>query len=202
MVDPTIVQSEGGDRLLKALLETVSRTFALETDGGIAPRPGTVDFVQGQALAGGVLITVRVHDERIRDDLQCLKVGRGEFFTFYRHYHLWFIEAPIWVATAYLNREQLLVPLDHAVAEVMTVAKRDLEPGEQLDQFGGYTFFGVMDCAEVAVQANALPGGIAPGARIVTPVAQGQIVTWDDVTLNEDSTVVKLRRQQDGRSNT
>jgi predicted homoserine dehydrogenase-like protein len=29
------------------------------------------------------------------------------------------------------------------------------------------------------------------------PVAAGEVVTWDDVKLDEGSTVVKLRRQQD-----
>jgi predicted homoserine dehydrogenase-like protein len=197
MVGPTILQAEDGDRSLKAVLETVSRTFALQADGGITPRPGTVDFVQGDVLAGGVFITVRVQDERIRDDLQYLKVGRGEYFSFYRHYHLWFIEAPISVAKAYLSREQWLVPLDRPVAEVMTVAKCDLHPGDTLDEFGGYTFYGVMDRAEEAYQVNALPVGIAPGAQVVKPVAQGEIVTWADVQLDESSTVVKLRRMQD-----
>jgi len=200
MVGPTITQSEDGDRSLKAVLDTVSRTFALRADGGITPRPGTVDFVQGDALSGGVFVTVRVQDERIRDDLQYLKVGKGQYFTFFRHYHLWFIEAPISVAKAYLDREPWLVPLDRPVAEVMTVAKRDLRPGDTLDGFGGYTSYGVMDRAEGARSVNALPVGIAPGARMVRPVASGEIVTWDDVELDEDSTVVKLRRQQDATS--
>lgn len=199
MVGPTITQSEDGDRSLKAVLETVSRTFALKSDGGITPRPGTVDFIQGDVLSGGVYITVRVQDERIRNDLQYLKVGKGQYFTFYRHYHLWFIEAPISVAKAYLSRERWLVPLDRAVAEVMTVAKRDLHPGDTLDEFGGYTSYGVMDRAEEAKRLNALPVGLAPGAKVAKPVLRGEIVTWSDVELDEESTVVKLRRQQDAR---
>ena len=31
------------------------------------------------------------------------------------------------------------MPQDRPVADVMTVAKRDLRPGETLDEFGGYT---------------------------------------------------------------
>jgi predicted homoserine dehydrogenase-like protein len=83
------------------------------------------------------------------------------------------------------------------VAEVMTFAKRDLQPGEQLDDFGGYTFHGVMERAEEAKALKALPVGLAPGAEVVRPVAAGDIVTWDDVQLDEDSVVVRLRRQQD-----
>jgi predicted homoserine dehydrogenase-like protein len=181
----------------EATLETVSKIFALEEDGGITKFPGAVDFVQGSSMSGGVFVTVRVRDERIRSDLQYLKVGKGKYFTFFRPYHLWFLEAPISIARAYLHRYVTLAPLDKPVAESMTVAKRDLKPGERLDEFGGYTFHGVMDRAEVARDLKALPAGLAPGAQVVRPVARGEVVTWDDVELDESSTVVKLRREQD-----
>jgi predicted homoserine dehydrogenase-like protein len=181
----------------EATLETVSEIFALKEDGGITKFPGAADFVQGNAMAGGVFVTVRVQDERIRADLQYLKVGNGEYFTFFRPYHLWFLEAPISIARAHLYRQKTLVPLDRPVADVMTVAKRALRAGEILDDFGGYTSYGVMDRAEIAGDLNALPVGLAPGARVVRPVAAGAIVTWDDVKLDESSVVVQLRRQQD-----
>jgi predicted homoserine dehydrogenase-like protein len=126
-------------------------------------------------------------------------VGDGRYSTFFRPYHLWFIEAPISIAQAVLHRKRTLVPLDHPVAEVMTVAKRDLAAGEQLDQFGGYTFRGLMDGATAAAEANALPVGLAPGATMTRPVAAGAIITWDDVRLDEASPVVRLRRQQEGK---
>jgi predicted homoserine dehydrogenase-like protein len=186
----------------EATLETVSDIFALKEDGGIAKFPGVVDFVQGSAMSGGVFITARVQDPRICADLQYLKLAGdrnrgGKYFTLFRPYHLWFLEAPISVARAHLYNETWLVPLDEAMADVMTVAKRALKPGDKLDDFGGYTFYGVMDRAAEARALNALPVGLAPGAKVVRPVAEGSVVTWDEVELDEDSTVVKLRRQQD-----
>lgn len=181
----------------QATLETVSRIFALEEDGGITKFPGAVDFVQGSAMAGGVFVTVRIQDERIQADLEYLKVGKGKYYTFFRPYHLWFLEAPISVARAALHRQATLVPLDRPVADVMAVAKRDLQPGERLDDFGGYTFYGVMDEAQVVHALNALPVGLAPGARMVRAVLAGRVLQWDDAQLDESSTVVKLRRQQD-----
>lgn len=178
-------------------LTTVSGIFALEEDGGITKFPGAVDFVQGPAMAGGVFITVRVNDERIRADLEYLKVGRGKYYTFFRPYHLWFLEAPISLARAYLHKQTTLVPRDETVCDVLTIAKRDLRAGERLDDFGGYAFYGVMERAQVARAANALPVGLAPGAKLVRHIARGDIVTWDDVVLDETTTVVKLRRMQD-----
>jgi predicted homoserine dehydrogenase-like protein len=186
----------------QASLETVSDLFALQEDGGLAPFPGVVDFVQGPAMAGGVFVTVRVQDRRINADLHYLQVAGdrdrgGRYFTLFRPYHLWFLEAPISVAQAYLRRQVWLAPLDRPVAEVMAVAKRDLRAGERLDDLGGYTFYGVIDRAVEAYSLNALPVGLAPGAQVVRGVAAGQVVTWEDVRLDEGSTVVRLRRQQD-----
>ena len=181
----------------EASFENVSQVFALEEDGGISQFPGNIDFVQGPSMSGGVFVTVRVNDPRIQADLNYLKVGSGKYFTFFRHYHLWFLEASISIAKAYLNKEVWLEPLDNPVADVMTVAKKDLVPGEILERFGGYTCYGVMDLVEEARAVNALPVGLSPGAKIIRPVGKGEIVTWDDVELNEAETVVKLRREQD-----
>jgi predicted homoserine dehydrogenase-like protein len=185
----------------EATLETVSQVFALEEDGGLTRQPRTVDFVQGSSMAGGVFITVRIQDQRIQDDLAYLKVGKGKYCTFFRPYHLWFLEAPISVARVHLYRQTTLVPLDEPIAEVMILAKRDLKPGERLDDFGGYTFYGLIDNAEVASEMNALPVGLAPGAQVMRPVEAGQIVTWQDIQLDEASRVVQLRRQQDALEN-
>jgi len=181
----------------EATLETVSQIFALEEDGGITRFPGAVDFVQGSSMAGGVFATVRVEDERICADLEYLKVGKGKYYTFFRPYHLWFLEAPLSVARAHLYRQTTLVPLDRPVAEVLAVAKRALKPGDHLDDFGGFTFYGVVDSSEVARTLGALPAGLAPGAEVVRPVATGTVLCWDDVKLDEESVVVRLRRQQD-----
>ncbi len=181
----------------EASFENVSEIFALEEDGGISRFAGNIDFVQGPSMSGGVFITVRVNDKRIQEDLNYLKVGAGKYFTFFRHYHLWFLEASISIAQAYLTKQVWLEPLDQPVADVMTVAKKNLKIGEKLERFGGYTNYGVMDLAEEARRLNALPVGLSPGARLVRPVKAGEIITWADVALDENSTVVKLRRAQD-----
>jgi len=181
----------------EASFENVSQVFAMKEDGGISQFAGNIDFVQGPSMSGGVFVTVRVNDKRIQADLNYLKVGSGKYFTFFRHYHLWFLEASISIARAYLNRTVWLAPLDKPVADVMTIAKKNLNDGDVLERFGGYTNYGVMELADQARQLNALPVGLSPGARIIRPVKAGQIITWDDVELNEKSTVVKLRCEQD-----
>ena len=181
----------------EADLSNVSQIFALQTDGGLIQTPNTVDFVQGSSMSGGVFITARIEDPRIRADLEYLKVGKGHYYTFFRPYHLWFLEAPISVARAVLYRQKTLVPLDQPGAEVLTVAKRSLQAGETLDDFGGYTFYGVIEKAVTARALNVLPVGLAPGATLSRSIPAGEIITWDDIHLDEEQIVVKLRRMQD-----
>jgi len=184
----------------EATRRTVTDLFSLTQDGGICPFPGIVDFVQGNDMSGGVFITVRVDNPRIADDLRYLKAGNGKYTTFFRPYHLWFVEAPISVARAYLYNEPLLVPLERPVVDVLTIAKKDLSAGEQLDRFGGFTFHGSIDKTSETQKLGALPVGIAPGARMKRPVKKGEVIRWADVILDESLTVVKLRRQQDAQN--
>jgi predicted homoserine dehydrogenase-like protein len=181
----------------EATRQTISGIFSLEEDGGICPFPGVVDFVQGSDMAGGVFLTVRMDNARIAADLKYLKAGNGKYTTIFRPYHLWFIEAPISVARAHLYREPWLLPLERPVVDVMAVAKKDLHAGDVLDGFGGYAFHGTMDRAAEAKSLDALPVGLAPGAKIVSIVKKGSVIRWADVQLDESSPVVRLRRQQD-----
>lgn len=191
------VPSQPGMTGPEADLQTVSDAFRLTADGGTVPHPGVVDYVQGQAMAGGVFVTVKIDDERIGADLAYLKVGKGPYFTFFRPYHLWFLEAPISIARAFFDREVTLASLDRPVADVATVAKRDLQPGEVLDTFGGYTFRGVNYPAAEFRTLGALPVGLAPGAKMRNPVRKGAVIGMQDVSLDDTLDVVRLRRSQD-----
>ncbi len=178
-------------------LNNVSNIFALKEDGGLSEFTGGVDYVAGSAMSGGVFVTVKVEDDRIVDDLRYLKVGKGPYFTFFRPYHLWFLEAPISIAKAVIKRETTLLSLDKPVCDVVAVAKKNLTNGDTMDVFGGYTFRGLMKEKGEAFSENALPAALAPDAAIIRNVKKGTVITWDDVELNENSALVRLRREQD-----
>lgn len=181
----------------QADLESISSLFRLKEDGGDLSFAPVVDYVQGSAMSGGVFLTVKAPSDRIAADLSYLKVGSGPYFTFFRPYHLWFLEAPLSIARAVIYRETTLVPLDEPVAEVATIAKRDLSPGDRLDDFGGYTFRGLNMEAGDFYRQDLLPVGLAPSAKVVRKISAGSMVKWADVELDESSPVVRLRRAQD-----
>jgi len=66
-----------------------------------------------------------------------------------------------------------------------------------LDGGGGYTVYGVAEKAEVAREEDLLPLGLAEGVHVKKKIPPDGIITYDDVELNEDSFLLKLRRIQD-----
>ena len=100
------------------------------------------------------------------------------------------------VARAALDRVSTLAPVAWK-AEVVATAKRDLRPGDQIDGIGGSTVYGVADAAEAVASGGLLPLGLAARATVVRDVAIDQPLTFEDVELDESSTILQLRRLQD-----
>ena len=67
--------------------------------------------------------------------------------------------------------------------------------GDTLDGEGGYTVFGKLAPAHISLDRDALPLGLAHGAKLIRDVPKDQTVSWDDVTLDESQFAVQIRRQ-------
>ena len=174
----------------------LSRTFALAADGGVLDRPGVVDYCTGP-VAPGVFVVVRTDDPYIRHEMAYLSMGPGPYFHLYRPYHLASVEAPLTVYEMALDRRPSLTA-EHWTAEVGAAAKRDLRAGETIDGIGGFTVRGVIDLAPDFARDGLVPLGVLAGARLVRDVVAGQLLTYEDVDVDDTSTIVSLRRLQDG----
>ena len=160
---------------------------------------GSVDYTLGGDFAGGVfVIGYNESPDLVQPALKFLKMGDGPYYTFYRPYHLVHIEVPVSIAEVYLYREPTIVTAGPFVADTVALAKKDLEPGDVLDGFGGWTVYGEIDRIENT--EGLLPIGLAEHARIVKPVAMNAPITLDDVELDEERPLVKMRREQDALS--
>ena len=73
-------------------------------------------------------------------------------------------------------------PLPTPVADVITVAKRDLKAGEILDGSGGYTVNGLIERADIAREENLLPLGLEDDIPLKCDVSQGEAISYDMVT--------------------
>jgi len=124
------------------------------------------------------------------------KMGDGPLYVFYRPFHLTHLEAPLSAARAVLFGDETVAPRGAPVSEVVVIAKRDLQPGDELDGVGGYASYGMIDASDVARRENLLPMGLSEGCRVVRPVRADQPVTFDDVELPEGRLIDALWQEQ------
>ena len=192
-------------------ISDIAQVFSLKEEGGILSRHGVVELANSIAPDGktmlddplrmGVFVVIRTDHPFTQEDLASYNLHPGgdgnQNYLLYRPYHLVAVEAPISIAKAALYGQPTGTPLPTPVADVITVAKRNLKAGEVLDGSGGYTVNGLIEKAAVARTENLLPLGLAYGVNLKRDVSQGEAISYDMVALNEDSFVLKLRRLQD-----
>lgn len=179
----------------QATIKTLASVFALQSDGGVLDRPGVVDYCMGD-VAPGVFVIVRSDAPYINHEMSYLAMGPGPYFVLYRPFHLASIEAPLSVARAVLDRESSLFA-PSLQAEVVTMAKKDLNPGDKIDGIGGFTVRGYADIAKDSQRDNLVPIGLIQGAVVQKSIKVGDLISYDQVELDESSLIVQLRREQD-----
>jgi predicted homoserine dehydrogenase-like protein len=157
---------------------------------------GVIDYVLGAEPGSGAFVIGYNDDPQLMPYMSYFKMGEGPLYMFYRPFHLTHLEAPLSVARAVLFSDASIAPLGAPVCEVATIAKRDMEVGEELDGIGGFDCYGLIENVENTRRYDALPIGLAAGARLTRPVAQDQPIRADDVALPAGRLVDKLRAEQ------
>ncbi len=117
----------------------------------------------------------------------------GRYAAQFKPYHLIGLELSVSVLSAALRGEPT-GSSEQFRGDVVSVAKRDLQPGEALDGEGGYTVWGKLLPAHSSVQLDALPIGLAHSCVLTRPVQCGQVVTFSDVSRLPDSKALELRK--------
>jgi predicted homoserine dehydrogenase-like protein len=177
--------------------EELSKVLVPKSAGGVLSDIGRVDFTIGKGVAPGVFVVAEMDHPRIRERMEDLKMGEGPYFTFFRPFHLTSLEVPLTCARAVLYGKADMVPMPRPVAEVAAVAKRDLAPGERLDQIGEYTYRAwIMTTGDAAAQ-GAIPCGLLTGATVTAPIRKGDLITTANATVPADSRIAILRKRQD-----
>lgn len=180
-----------------ATREELNQVLIPEKDGGVLSDIGRVDYTIGKGVAPGVFVVAEMGHPRINERMEDLKMGKGPYFTFLRPYHLTSLEVPLTCARAVLHGKADMVPLSTPVAEVCAVAKRDLEPGETLDQIGEYCYRAWVMTTGEARAAKAVPCGLLADAKVIGPIKKGELLTYGAVAPDAASKVVRLRALQD-----
>ncbi|MDQ0512232.1 NAD(P)H-dependent oxidoreductase [Ancylobacter amanitiformis] len=179
--------------------------------GGVLEHSGTVETVSSlerdgrpvfRDLRWGVYVVFEA-DPSPRGDYarRCFKEygvvtdSSGRYTALYRPYHLIGLELGISVASAALRGEPTGAT-EFFNADVVAVAKRPLRAGEVLDGEGGYTVWGKLLPAASSLARGALPIGLAHHAALRRDIAEGEVIGWSDVAV-EDSAILRLRREME-----
>lgn len=182
------------------------------SEGGVLDGSGMVEVVSslnrdGSPVANdlrwGVYVTFEPRDAGPAGDYarRCFREygvstdPSGRVAALWRPSHLIGLELGISVASAALRGEATGAPTGFR-ADVGACAKTALAAGATLDGEGGRTVWGRLMPAEDSLAVGALPIGLAHGVTLKRPIAEGAMVTWDDVEI-PDSEAVRVRREME-----
>jgi len=176
----------GGQLHLRGQVEVIS---SLNRDGTPVERD----------LRWGVFVVFEAPSDyaaRCLGEYGLLTDAKGRISAMYKPFHLIGLELGISVASVALRGEPTGSPTGF-VADVVAVAKRDLEVGNVLDGEGGFTVRGQLMPAAASLAAAALPLGLAHGIGVARPVRAEQRLCWDDVLVDPDDDTVRTRREME-----
>src|SRR5260370_3553969 len=123
-------------------------------------------------------------------------MGGGPLYLFWSPPHLGHFGTPTAIGGVGLFGDEAAPPLGGPVVEVGAVAKRDLEAGEVLDEYGMYTTYGEAVGVDEMSARRYLPEGLVEGCRILRAIAKDHVLTYDDVDLPAGRLADRLRAEQ------
>ncbi len=149
-----------------------------------------IDYTLGGDFGAGVAVIARHENVTLhKKALSLYKMGDGPDYFFFRPYHLVHLELPATLAQVLLDQTPLASVTEPHVAEVVAMAKTDLQDGQSLDCIGGYTAYGLIDTYERA--SGFLPIGLVEFATMTCDVAVDQAIPLASVALDHSKVVVK-----------
>lgn len=180
---------------IAADLEGTVEQLRTKKDGGILEKYGVVEYVDG--IAPGVFVIVKGQNEGVIEELSYMMKKDREHHILYRPYHLASLETPITIARAVLEHDHAIIPMGAPISETVAVAKKDIKAGEKVDGIGGYCVRGVLETHANTQKEGHIPIGLFTGNVVAKRgIVNGSFLTWDDVEMDQGTTVWKLRELQ------
>ncbi len=177
-------------------------------DGGLLEGRGMVEVVASEARDGsplpddlrwGVYVTFDGATDYVKEcfgQYGVLTDASGRFASLWRPYHLIGLELGISVASAALRGEPTGCA-DAFRGDVVATAKFAMKAGTELDGEGGYTVWGKLMPAADSLAMGGLPIGLAHGMKLKRDIAEGALISWDDVTFNADDPTIAFRHEME-----
>ncbi|WP_417672259.1 NAD(P)H-dependent oxidoreductase [Roseibium sp.] len=177
-------------------------------NGGTLSRTGTTEVTSSlyrdgkdvpHHLAMGTYVVIEAETDYARQcfsEYHMLEDDTGQFAALYRPTHMIGMELGLSVASAALRGE----PTGSAIgfhSDVVATTKKAMKAGEMLDGEGGFTVWGKQCPATASLAAGYLPLGLSHNVKLLRDVAQGQMLTWDDVAIDSTDEAYLFRRDME-----
>jgi predicted homoserine dehydrogenase-like protein len=185
MYGPTVASKTPIEEAIKAYPDE-----AFTTESGI------VDYIVGASPGPGIFIVGTCDHSLQQHYLKLYKMGEGPYYCFHTPFHLCHFEVPNTVARAVLFNDAVIAPQSLPRVEVVTVAKRNLKAGEELDGIGHFMTYGICENTEVVEAEELLPLGIAEGCILKRDIKKDEVLTYKDVEIPKDRLIDKLIKEQ------
>jgi predicted homoserine dehydrogenase-like protein len=189
-------------------VDDLPRVLRPDADGGQLHHKGQVEVISSLQRDGGPVFRdlrwgVYVVFEAPSDYVQrcfaeygLVTDPSGRYAALYKPFHLIGLELGISVASAGLRGEPTGSPTGFR-GDAVATAKRDLAAGETLDGEGGFTVWGRLMPAADSLRLGSLPIGLAHNVRLRNPIKAGSPIRWADVSIDETSEAVRVRREME-----
>lgn len=170
-------------------LQKVPEILRLKKDGGILDHTGVIETIVPPPSDTIQPVWIYVVVPGVS--------GSSGNMVLHTTHHYVSMQAPNTIAEAVINHQPTVAPLNRRCADVITLAKKDLNVGDTIDEIGGFSTCGRVEVASVTRAERLLPFALARGAKVKKAVCRGSYLTYDDVEVNESEMIVHLRRLQD-----
>lgn len=204
-----LIPPRGGMRFPVLEYDDMPNMLKPKSEGGVLDHNGTVEIPSNyhlddtpvkRHLRWGVFISVKACSDYASNILVDFKNEKrvevddsGRYAIMYRPTHVLGLELGKSIASTVLLRVPTGCPTAF-VADMISVAKKDLNPGELLDGQGGFAVYGQLVPADESIQNRYLPTGLTEKTKIIRPVKKDTILTYDDVEIDENLFSYKMRK--------
>jgi predicted homoserine dehydrogenase-like protein len=189
-----VVQSQGMSRGIE-YRDDVMKIGSLYDIEKLRELGGVIDYTVGTPHTK-VFVLAEHPDPKQQRYLNLYHMGEGPLYTFFTPYHLVHFEMHNAIARVALLKDSVAKPLGGPVVEVAAVAKRNLNAGDILDDYGMFDTYGEAVNADEMCNKRLLPEGLVEGCKLKRSIMKDSTLTYDDIELPKGRLADTLRAEQ------
>ena len=185
----------------------IAKKMVPKSFGGLIDHDGQVEVISSidldkkdvpHDLRWGVYIVIKAQNEYVKNcfkDYGMVTDSSGNFSAIWRPYHYVGLELAQSIYSVALD-QKATGQTKYFNADVVSLAKKNLNPGDTLDGEGGYCARGKLTTAKISINNDYLPLGLTDNARVIKQIKKDQFIKFSDVEIDYIDEVKTARDYQ------